>query len=88
MQYVDHRSLGRELGIFATDELCGIFYAYRKLNPVPYGQMKASSILKKVKEPSFAAKVDRRTIHLGCEHLGVALDAHIANVIKYLGAFE
>ncbi|HVU26095.1 MAG TPA: HD domain-containing protein [Opitutus sp.] len=74
--------------LLATDELCGIFYAYRKLNPVPYGQMKASSIRKKVKEPAFAAKVDRATIYTGCEHLGVTLDDHLANVIRFLAAFE
>jgi putative nucleotidyltransferase with HDIG domain len=72
--------------LLGTDELCGIFYAYRKLNPVAYGQMKASSIKKKVNEPAFAAKVDRRTIHVGCEHLGVTLDQHIANLITFLGA--
>jgi putative nucleotidyltransferase with HDIG domain len=71
--------------LLATDELCGIFYAYRKLNPVPYGQMKASSIKKKVNEPAFAAKVDRKTIFVGCEHLGVSLDEHIASLIAFLG---
>lgn len=70
--------------LLATDELCGIFYAYRKLNPVPYGQMKASSIKKKVKEPAFAAKVDRATIYKGCEHLGISVDDHVANVTKFL----
>jgi len=74
--------------LLATDELCGIFYAYRKLNPVRFGEMKASSIKKKVKEPSFAAKVDRTTIYTGCEHLGVPIDDHIANVIRFLGSLE
>jgi predicted hydrolase (HD superfamily) len=70
--------------LVATDELCGIFYAYRKMNPVPYGQMKASSIRKKFKDPGFAAKIDRGTIELGCQHLGVALDDHIANLVNFL----
>ncbi len=74
--------------LLATDELCGIFYAYRKLNPVRYSKMKASSIKKKVKEPAFAAKVNRATIYTGCEHLGVPVDNHIANVIKFLAVFE
>ena len=69
--------------LLACDEISGIFYAYRKLNPVPYGQMKASSIKKKIKEPAFAAKVDRRTITLGCEHLGVTIDAHVDNLITF-----
>lgn len=70
--------------LLACDEICGIFYAYRKMNPVPYGQMKPSSIRKKFKEPSFAAKVDRTVIELGCKHLGLELDAHIANMVKFL----
>lgn len=74
--------------LLATDELCGIFYAYRKLNPVRYGEMKASSIKKKVKEPAFAAKVDRATIYTGCEHLGVTVDDHVGNVIKFLATLE
>jgi predicted hydrolase (HD superfamily) len=69
--------------LLACDEISGIFYAYRKLNPVGYGEMKASSIKKKVKEPAFAAKVDRNTIYVGCEHLGVSVDDHVANLIKF-----
>ena len=69
--------------LLACDEISGIFYAYRKLNPVRYGDMKASSIKKKLKEPSFAAKIDRSQIYLGCEHLGVTVDDHVANLIKF-----
>ena len=70
--------------LVACDELTGIFYAYRKMNPVPYGDMKASSIRKKFKDPGFAAKIDRSTIQLGCDKLGVPLDEHIANLIRFL----
>ena len=70
--------------LLACDEISGIFYAYRKMNPVPYGQMKPSSIKKKFKEPSFAAKIDRSTIQLGVDHLGIPLDDHIANLIRFL----
>ena len=44
--------------LVACDELTGIFYAYRKMNPLRYGDMKASSIRKKFKDPGFAAKID------------------------------
>ena len=74
--------------LLATDELCGIFYAYRKMNPVPYGEMKASSIKKKIKDTAFAAKVDRATITVGCEHLGITVEAHVDNVIKFLAPFR
>ena len=70
--------------LVATDELTGIFYAYRKMNPVRYDEMKPGSIKKKFKDPGFAAKIDRATIQLGCEHLGVPLDDHIANLIRFL----
>ena len=68
--------------LLACDEISGIFYAYRKLNPIRYGDMKASSIKKKFKEPSFAAKVDRSLIQLGCEHLGVPLDDYLPGAKK------
>lgn len=69
--------------LMACDEISGIFYAYRKLNPVPYGEMKLSSINKRLKEKSFAAKIERETIYLGCEKLGVTLDDHISNLIRF-----
>ncbi len=72
--------------LVACDEMTGIFYAYRKMNPVRYGEMKASSIRKKFKDPGFAAKIDRSTIELGCQHLGVTVDDHIANLIRFLAS--
>jgi predicted hydrolase (HD superfamily) len=69
--------------LLASDETSGIFYAYRKLNPVRYGEMKVSSLNKKVKDTAFAAKVDRKTIYLGCEHLGISVEAHLANLVKF-----
>jgi putative nucleotidyltransferase with HDIG domain len=70
-------------GLLACDEICGIFYAYQKMNPVAYGQMKAKSIRKKIKDKSFAAKVDRGNIYLGCEHLGVSIQEHVENLIHF-----
>jgi len=46
--------------LWACDEISGIFYAYKKLNPVPYGEMKVSSINKRLKEKGFAAKIEKR----------------------------
>lgn len=69
--------------LMACDEISGLFYAYKKLNPIPYGQMKASSIKKRFNEKAFAAKIDRNTITRGCELLGVSLDEHINNLIKF-----
>ncbi len=74
--------------LMACDEIAGIFYAYRKLNPVPYGEMKPSSIKKRLAEKAFAAKIDRAVISRGCESLGVTLDDHIANLIKFLSGLK
>ena len=73
--------------LMACDEISGIFYAYRKLNPIPYADMKVSSINKRLKEKGFAAKIERETIYRGVEALGVTLDDHIANLIKFLVDF-
>lgn len=70
--------------LMACDEISGIFYAYRKLNPIPYGQMKVGSIMKRLKEKAFAAKIERETIYRGCEALGVALEKHAENLINFL----
>ncbi len=69
--------------LMACDEVAGIFYAYRKLNPISYGEMKLSSIKKRLAEKSFAAKIERETIYRGCEALGVSIDDHITNLIKF-----
>ena len=70
--------------LVACDELTGIFYAYRKMNPVRYGDMKPASIRKKFKDGTFAAKIDRATIQMGCDRLGVPLDEHIGNLVRFL----
>lgn len=70
----------------ACDEVCGIFYAYSKVNPVPYGEMKASSVLKRIKELGFAPKIHREDIQYGCEKLGVTLEEHVANLIEFFKA--
>jgi len=75
-------------GLLACDEICGIFYAYQKMNPVPYGQMKTKSIRKKMKDKSFAAKVDRASIEMGCQRLGVEIPEHIGNLIRYFAKLD
>lgn len=74
--------------VLACDEISGIFYAYKKLNPIPYGEMKVSSIKKRLAEKTFAAKIDRSTIYLGCDTLGVTLDEHITNLIKFFSTLD
>ncbi len=70
-------------GLMACDEISGIFYAYRKLNPIPYSDIKPSSIKKRLNEKAFAAKIDRTVINRGIEALGVTLDDHVAHLITF-----
>ncbi|MFA5936925.1 MAG: HD domain-containing protein [Candidatus Paceibacterota bacterium] len=74
--------------LVACDEISGIFYAYRKLNPIPYGEMKVSSIKKRLAEKSFAAKIDRQSIYLGCDSLGISIDEHITNLINFFKVIQ
>ena len=74
--------------LLACDEISGIFYAYKKLNPIPYSEMKVSSIKKRLAEKTFAAKIDRSTIYLGCDTLGVVLDEHIGNLVNFFSVFD
>ncbi|MDO8579637.1 MAG: hypothetical protein Q7R72_02070, partial [bacterium] len=69
--------------LLACDEISGLFYAYRKLNPVPYRDMKVSSIKKKFNEERFAVKIDRATITRGCDSLKINIDDHINNLIRF-----
>ncbi|MFT7557811.1 MAG: putative hydrolase (HD superfamily) [Planctomycetota bacterium] len=75
-------------GLLACDEISGIFYAYRKINPIPYGDMKVSSIKKRLKEKSFAAKIDRSAIYLGCEKLELPMENHITNLKEFFSVLD
>ncbi len=70
--------------LLACDEICGIFYAYQKLNPVPWGDIKASSIKKKFIEPKFAPGISREHITSSMAGFNITLDDHIQNLIEIL----
>ena len=67
--------------LFAVDELCGFIYAAALVRPERIVGMKAKSVRKKMKTPSFAAAVSRDDIAAGAELLGVELNDHIDNCI-------
>jgi putative nucleotidyltransferase with HDIG domain len=69
--------------LVACDEICGIFYAYHKLNPIPFQEMKASSIKKRLREPRFAPGISREHIEAACAEFGVTIDEHVENLIRY-----
>lgn len=69
--------------LIACDEVCGIFYAYSKVNPIKYGDMKVSSLMKCLRKEGFAPKIKREDIAYGCEKLGVTLEEHVQNLTRF-----
>src|SRR5215207_3269248 len=67
--------------LYAVDELSGFVAACALVRPTGIEGMKPKSVRKKLKQPSFAAKVDRDQIRRGIEELGVDESEHIQLVI-------
>ena len=67
--------------LFAVDELSGFVAACALVRPTGIEGMKPKSVKKKLKQPSFAAGVNRDEVRQGAEELGVEFDEHVAFVI-------
>ena len=70
-----------EKALYAVDELSGFIVACALVRPDKLASLKAKSVRKKIKDKSFAAKVNRDDIINGAKALGVDLDKHIDFVI-------
>ncbi|MBN2424201.1 MAG: HD domain-containing protein [Calditrichaceae bacterium] len=71
--------------LFAVDELCGFLMAVTLVRPTKsLSEVGLKSVKKKLKDKSFAAKVNRHEITAGAEELGVNFDDHIMFVLKSL----
>src|ERR671914_351713 len=67
--------------LYAVDELSGFVAACALVRPTGIHGMTPKSVKKKLKQPSFAAGVDRDEVRRGAEELGVDFDEHVAFVI-------
>lgn len=70
--------------LWACDELAGFVIACSLVRPEGVVTLTPKSVKKKLKDKSFAAKVDREIIREGTELLGVDLGDHIQFVIDAL----
>src|SRR5215213_8482490 len=68
--------------LFAVDELSGFIAACALVRPTGIEGMKPKSVKKKLKQPSFAAGVDRDQVSRGAEELGIDFDEHLVVVIE------
>lgn len=67
--------------LYAVDELSGFIAACALVRPDGIHGMTPKSVRKKLKQPSFAAAVDRDQVRRAAEELGVDFDEHVARVI-------
>lgn len=73
-----------EKALYACDELCGFIFACALVRPDGILNLSADSVLKKLKQKGFAAKVNRDDIYRGAADFGVDLLEHIQFIIEAL----
>jgi putative nucleotidyltransferase with HDIG domain len=86
LSHAEHLAMPRDTPLkktlFACDELSGFVHACGLVRPDGIATLEPKSVLKKLRQPSFAAGVHRDEVYAGAELLGLELDQHIANVIE------
>ena len=70
--------------LLACDELTGFIVACCQVRPDGIDTLTAKSVKKKLKQKSFAAKVERDEIAAGVKMLGVDMTEHITFIIDVL----
>jgi putative nucleotidyltransferase with HDIG domain len=73
-----------EKALYAVDELSGFLLACAYVRPEGLAGLTPKSVKKKLKQPSFAAAVNREDVRRGAEELGVEFDEHVRFVIAAL----
>ncbi len=70
--------------LLACDELTGLIVACCQVRPDGITSLETKSVIKKLKDKGFAAKVDRDEVYKGVELMGVDLSEHISFIIDVL----
>lgn len=70
--------------LYACDELSGLVFACCLVRPNGIDDLKPKSVVKKLKDKTFAAGVSRDDVHEGIELIGLERNEHIQNVIDGL----
>ena len=73
-----------EKTLYAVDELSGFLLACAYVRPEGLTGLTPKSVKKKLKQPSFAAAVNRDDVRAGADELGVDFDEHVRFVIAAL----
>ena len=70
--------------LLACDELTGFVVACCQVRPDGITSLETKSVIKKLKDKGFAAKVDREEVYKGAEMMGIELAEHITFIIEVL----
>jgi predicted hydrolase (HD superfamily) len=73
-----------EKTLFAVDELSGFLLACAYVRPEGIRGLTPKSVKKKLKQPGFAAAVNRDEVRGGADELGVEFDEHVRFVVAAL----
>jgi predicted hydrolase (HD superfamily) len=84
---VPHENL-LDKALLACDEITGFVIAVARVRPGRLADLTAASVIKKLKDKSFARGVERAEVQRGIELLGVDLAGHIDFIIETLRPHE
>ena len=89
LSHADYSGVTRESRLehtlFACDEMSGFVIAAALVRPSKsVMDLEASSVIKRMKDKAFARAVPRDELRKGAEELGLPLEEHISNVIRFL----
>ena len=89
LSHADYSGVSRdsllEKTLFACDELAGFVTAASLVRPSrSVLDLEAASVMKRMKDKAFARGVSRDDLRAGAELLGLPLDQHIGNVIRFM----
>src|SRR4051794_27810840 len=89
LSHADYSGVPRESRLehtlYACDEMSGFVTAAALVRPSKsVMDLEAPSVIKKMKDKAFARAVNRDDLRRGAEELGLPLDEHVTNVIRFL----
>jgi predicted hydrolase (HD superfamily) len=74
-----------EKTLFACDEMAGFVTAAALVRPTrSVLDLEAASVIKRMKDKAFARAVSRDDLRAGAESLGLSLEEHAGNVIRFM----
>ena len=89
LSHADYSGVARESrlekALYACDEMSGFVTAAALVRPSKSVlDLEAGSVLKRMKDKAFAKAVSRDDLKRGAEALGLPLEEHVGNVIRFL----